>query len=73
MDNYENIKQSLYLKRFPRTASNFETKIWDLFDASDWNNKQRLGLGFPYHYQVYKDWYNCEGGEREFFKEYMNE
>lgn len=72
-EQYEHVKQSLYFERFTRTAGSFEAALWNLFDCADWRNKQKLGQGFPVHYAVYLDWYNCKGGEREFFKEYINE
>jgi len=72
-EDYETVKQALFFKRFTRTASSFETALWNLFDASDWSNKSRLGISFPVQYQVYRDWYECEGGERVFFKEYLKD
>ena len=71
MGNYEQVKRSLYFKKFTRTASSFETALWNCFDCADDNNQYLLGQAFPVHLKVFNDWYGCIGGEREYFKEYI--
>ena len=69
---YKRLKEDLYLTTHRPNADWFTAQLYRLFNKADANNKRRLAIGFPDHYQVWLDWYNAPN-EREFFAEFIDE
>lgn len=66
-DDYKEAKREFFFYK-RGSAGGFQTKLFDLFGKADIENQARLGLAFPMHLEVIRDYMDSES-EEEFFKD----